>query len=405
MGVRGLPKKNLLGFFRPMNEYVEILNALFSHHAAGKSDFLQVEKIAAYLGTPQSSFPAIHVAGSNGKGSVCLKIAKALEFAGYKVGLYTSPHIHSYTERIQVDGKQISEEEVVSGLHLLFSAAKQLSLHPTFFELTTLLCLLHFQNREVDVAVVETGLGGRLDATRIVNPILSIITSISLEHTHLLGDTVEEIGREKVGICKRDIPLILGPTANLSSVLEIAKNLHCPIAIADFEEGFYDLENKNIARLACKALKEKFTRLTENFIETALVEIPPSRFEQVGSVIFDVAHNPEAFFRLFSEVKKRYPKSFIRSVIGLSADKDIKSCLRIATRYADYITLVQAEGSRAAKTRDMGHMLDSLSYSSYKIEESISAAVHAAEYGEGITVVCGSFYIMDQAKAALFISR
>jgi dihydrofolate synthase/folylpolyglutamate synthase len=388
-----------------MNEYIEVLNTLFSHHAAGKSDLSQVQKIASFLGNPQNAFPAIHVAGSNGKGSVCTKIAKALELSGYKVGLYTSPHIHSYTERIQVQGKQISEEEVVSGLHVLFSVAKQLSLHPTFFELTTLLSLLHFQKMEVDVAVIETGLGGRLDATRVVNPILSIITSISLEHTHLLGDTLEEIGLEKAGICKKDVPLIVGPTANLLSVLAVAKNVSCPISIVPFEEGFYDLENKNVARIACHALKEKFPSLTEDFIETSLLEVPSSRFEQVGSFIFDVAHNPEAFARLFTEVKSRNPKSYIRSVIGLSSDKDIKSCLRIAARYTDQIRLVEAQGSRAAKTRDMARLLDELSYSSYEIAESISAAVQAAEYEEGITVVCGSFYIMDAAKAALLINR
>jgi dihydrofolate synthase / folylpolyglutamate synthase len=388
-----------------MNEYIEVLNTLFSHHAAGKSDLFQVQKIASFLGDPQNAFPAIHVAGSNGKGSVCVKIAKSLQLAGYKVGLYTSPHIHSYTERIQVLGTQISEQEVVSGLHLLFSIAKQLSLHPTFFELTTLLSLLHFQKMEVDVAVIETGLGGRLDATRIVNPILSVITSISLEHTHLLGDTIEEIGREKAGICKNDIPLILGPTANLSSVLAIGENLKCPISRVPSQHGFYDVENKNIARVACNALKEKFPGLTEDLIEMALLEVPSSRFEQVGSFIFDVAHNPEAFARLFTEVKSRYPKSCIRSVIGLSSDKDIKSCLRIAARYTDHITLVQAQGSRSAKARDMARLLDELAYSSYQVAESISAAVQAAEYEEGIIVVCGSFYIMDEAKAALLINR
>ena len=388
-----------------MNDYIHVLNTLFSHHAAGKSDLSQVEKIASFSGNPQNAFPSIHVAGSNGKGSVCVKIAKSLQFAGYKVGLYTSPHIHSYTERIQVQGKQISEQEVVAGLDLLFSIAKQLSLHPTFFELTTLLCLLHFQKMEVDVAVIETGLGGRLDATRVVNPILSIITSISLEHTHLLGDTLEEIGREKAGICKKDIPLILGPTANLSSVLAMAQNSNCPVSIVPLQKGFYDLENKNIARLACNALKEKFPSLTEDFIEKGLLEVPSSRFEEVGSFIFDVAHNPEAFDCLFTEVKSRYPKSFIRSVIGLSSDKDVKSCLRIASRYADHITLVEAQGSRAAKTRDMAHLLDELCYSRYEIAESISAAIQAAEYGEWLTVVCGSFYIMDEAKAALGINR
>ena len=387
-----------------MNEYNQILNILFSHHAAGKSDLSQVEKIAAYLGCPQNTFPAIHIAGSNGKGSVCTKIAKSLELAGYKVGLYTSPHIHSYTERIQVQGEQISEEEVVSGLQLLFSLTKQLSLHPTFFELTTLLCLLHFKHKQVDVAVIETGLGGRLDATRIVSPVLSIITSISLEHTHLLGDTLEKIGREKAGICKKGIPLILGPTANLGSVLEVAENLQCPISMAQSEEGFYDLENRNIARLAGNALKDKFPRLTDELIEKGILEVPSSRFEVIGSFVFDVAHNPEAFLRLFTEVRARYPNTSISSVIGLSSDKDVKSCLSIATAFVDYIILVQAEGSRAAKTRDMARLLDSLSYPSYTIAESISNAMQAAEYRGGVTVVCGSFYIMDEAKGSVLIS-
>lgn len=388
-----------------MDKFSLALERLFSFHIAGKASLPQVEMLAKALGHPEKAFPAIHVAGSNGKGSVCHKIAKALEMSGYKVGLYTSPHLHCYTERIQVNGEDILQEEVVEGLERLFLLCQENLMQPTFFELTTLLSLIHFKRSKIDVAVVETGLGGRLDATRIFQPLLSVITSISLEHMQFLGNTLEEIAREKAGICKSGVSLILGPKAQLRIIEDIARELECPITNVRSVEGSFDAENQEIARAACLQLQNNFLDLQVSYIEEALKQRPPCRLEQIGSVFFDVAHNPDAFRRLFSEVANRFPNKKIHAVIGLSSDKDVGECLQIAASYSSHITLVQAAGPRPSKKEVMAGILNRIGYFSYSVEESISAAVQAVAEMDCISVVCGSFYIMDEAKAALLISR
>jgi len=388
-----------------MDKFSSVLERLFSFHTAGKSSLPQVRQIATALGLNNNTFPVIHVAGSNGKGSVCHKIAKALEMAGYNVGLYASPHLHCYTERIQVNSEKISQEQVIDGLDTLFAYAELNSLKPTFFELTTLLSLIHFRNKQIDVAVVETGLGGRLDATRVYEPSLSIITSISLEHTQLLGNTLDEIAREKAGICKRGVPLILGPKAQLKCISEIVRDLSCPIKNVTFTGMSFDEENQAIAKEALVLLQNTFSRLQVSIIEEALLERPPCRLEKIGSVFFDVAHNPDAFRRLFTEVAKICPNEKIHAVIGLSSDKDVAECLKIAASYAEHITLVQALGSRAAKKEAMAELLNDIGYLSYSLEKSISAALDSAAEIDGVAIVCGSFYIMDEAKSALLINR
>lgn len=388
-----------------MDKFSLAIDRLFSFHTAGKSSLPQVRQIATALGLNNNTFPVIHVAGSNGKGSVCHKIAKALEMAGYNVGLYTSPHLHCYTERIQVNGEKISEQEVVDGLDALFDFAELKSLQPTFFELTTLLSLIHFREKQIDVAVIETGLGGRLDATRVYEPSLSIITSISLEHTQLLGNTIDEIAGEKAGICKRGVPLLLGPKAQLKCISDIAIDLECPVKNVTFIEGSYDEENQRIAKEALEFLQKTFSKLNPSMIEEALLQRPPCRLEKIGSVFFDVAHNPDAFRRLFTEVSKICPNEKIYAVIGLCSDKDVAECLKIAASYADHISLVQAPGSRAAKKEDMAEHLSEIGYFSYSLVESVSAAVESGADTNAVTIVCGSFYIMDEAKSAVLINR
>ena len=183
-----------------MSRYHELTDLLFS--LRGSSDSAPPIHLAQAIGNPQNDFPSIHIAGTNGKGSVASKIAESLTLAGYRVGLFTSPHLFTYRERIQINGELISEEEVVEGLEKLFKIAKT----PSFFEMTTLLAFDYFSKMEVDIAIVEAGLGGRLDATNIVRPILSIITSIDFDHTEILGETLDEIATEKAGIIKKDVP-------------------------------------------------------------------------------------------------------------------------------------------------------------------------------------------------------
>ncbi|MCB1113166.1 MAG: bifunctional folylpolyglutamate synthase/dihydrofolate synthase [Chlamydiia bacterium] len=243
---------------------------------------------------------AIHIAGTNGKGSVSIKIAKGLEASGYKVGLYTSPHIACFRERIQINGKKIPEEAVL----------KLLPDHEegSFFEITTWLAFRWFCEEQVDYAVIETGLGGRWDATNIIRPILSIITSIGMDHTEILGDTLEKIATEKGGIIKPGVPVISGPKAD-----------YYPEALrvtGDFKT--YEEEN-------CAIAKRALEWLGVSTIEEGLKARQPCRMEWVlGRVLFDVAHNPPAFEKLAKELKGQK----FSVVAFFSPDKDQSSCLR-----------------------------------------------------------------------------
>ncbi len=357
------------------------------------------------LGNPQEGLLAVHVAGSNGKGSVCLKIATALEAAGYRVGLFTSPHLHCYVERIQVCSELISFEKVEGWLQYLYAMAQGMGIALNFFQYTTLLSMLYFKEMQVDIAVIETGIGGRLDATRVYNPVLCVITSISLDHTRLLGDSKELIAKEKAGICKRNIPLVLGPKASLAPIFEMARSLDCTVLIAEQSDGSYDKENQGIANLACAQLTTLFPKLSAQAIAQGVAYRPSCRMEQIGSFLFDVAHNPDAFHRVFQDIKQRFHDAKVSSMIGMSSDKDVAGCLAIAMQYCAQIFLVQAEGARAAPKEYLAAVLESMGYFDYMICDSIADAIQ--EMGndqDSIQVVCGSFYIMDAAKKALSIA-
>ena len=200
--------------------YPDVINYLYNATplfskigaAAYKPGLDTALKLSKAFGDPHRSFPIIHVAGTNGKGSVCHTLASILQKAGYNVGLYTSPHLIDFRERIRVNGQMISEDKVVGFVEDYIK--KKLDLSPSFFELTTIMAFDYFRTKQIDVAVVETGLGGRLDTTNIVTPILSIITNISKDHTAQLGNTLECIASEKAGIIKDNVPVVIGSYQN-----------------------------------------------------------------------------------------------------------------------------------------------------------------------------------------------
>ncbi len=358
-----------------------------------------------FLGFPHRAYPCIHVAGTNGKGSVVTKIAKALELAGYKVGRYTSPHIEDFRERIQVQGAWISEEAVVKGMQALFDFIDRQSIPATFFELSTLLAFDYFRAQKVDVAVIETGLGGRLDATNIIHPILAVITSISRDHTDLLGETLDEIAAEKAGILKSAVPLVLGARAALKPILERAQELSCACIVAATEPGFYDAENRAIAREALKLLSSQFS-LPSDAIEEGLNFRPPCRFEKVGDLIFDVAHNPDGFQHLVEALDTLYPDRLVYAVLGMSKDKEYRKCLDIIAGRAEKIFLVQANSSRAATVHELREALRERGYLDiYEGKNSpstVKLAVEKAKEAGALLLLCGSFFIMEEARQAIF---
>ena len=222
-------------------DYQETLDWMFSHlpmyqrigKAAYKADLFTTIDLLDKLDNPQEKFKAIHVAGTNGKGSVCHLLASILQEADYKTGLYTSPHLKDFRERIKINGEMISEEEVMDFIEKHKKLFEELK--PSFFEMTVAMAYDHFANEQVDFAILETGMGGRLDSTNISNPVLTVITNIGYDHLHFLGDTIEKIAGEKAGIVKKDIPLVVGKKQEESSRIfeKVAREKNAPLSYAD----------------------------------------------------------------------------------------------------------------------------------------------------------------------------
>jgi dihydrofolate synthase/folylpolyglutamate synthase len=354
-----------------------------------------MQKLCALYDNPQDTFSVIHVAGTNGKGSVCEKIGKALESQGYRTGLYTSPHIESFCERIRLDDAMISEEEVVE----LYSEIEQkIDSSSTFFEIATLMAFLYFQKQQIHVAVIETGLGGTWDATNVVTPILSVITSIGFDHTEILGSTLEEICQAKAGIIKTDIPVVIGPSVPYTWIR--------PIATAELyqapEEGDYELENEATSQLAMNLITRDFP-LDEASIKEGLKAKPPCRFERhtlEKQVILDVAHNPQGFVRLIELLQKEYPEHSYRFVCGFSKDKRIKDCSELIQKSASAIHLVSGSHERLASVEEIqkAFTLDSSIFPEKSIAEGIQHALKAPIEKPEVVVITGSFFIMQEAK-------
>lgn len=432
--------------------YEQLVQRLYqvNRFTAVKLGLENMQHLNDAFGNPASRFEVVHVAGTNGKGSVAFKIAKALERSGYRTGLFVSPHVSCFRERVQVNGELISEQEVCATLSEIFNVSAQLRIPATFFELTTMLAFQHFAKQNVDCVVLEAGLGGRLDSTNIVTPALSVITSIGMDHTRILGNSIPEIAREKAGIIKPRVPVVIGPHAPLELMQEHATKQQAPLVQvplrASFEED-YNAENTAIAREAClqlnalshrgRAASELMIDLDSKRVASALESRPPCRFQVVHlvrpnskerkvSVVLDVAHNPPAIERLVQLLRKRFPSHKYRFVCGFSADKDMGHVMTtiasvIDTSGCDAETKAQLVRSRmhlVKANHPRGASLDEINdaltrsetgraFGTFEcissIKDGVDAALAAARRSkeEEVVVVCGSVFLMAEARQAL----
>jgi len=404
-----------------------------------------INRLHDELGSPLKCFKTVHVAGTNGKGSVSWKIAKGLEAAGIRTGLFVSPHISCFRERIQVNGQLISEQAVESSLPDILHICQNKRIPATFFELTTALAFCHFQNEKVDAVVLEAGIGGRLDATNIVHPILSVITSIGLEHTRILGSTIEAIAWEKAGIMKSGVPVLLGSQTPTFFLEECAKYSGSPVYhAADFvddssvsrnnpeaEQNDFDVINSIIAEAALKVLsRSEFQgKNWKGALDAASASRPPCRFEcltihqrplttkgQPVSVVLDGAHNPDAMQKLFWKLAQTYPNKKYRLVMGISCDKDTYSCLSLALRYTtpDCLHFAQAPHPRAKPVLELIQQasqinsavaLENQVIKPDNVREIVERALTKIDSSNEVLVIFGSFFIMVDARIALGIQE
>jgi len=394
-----------------MSQLEKLLESFFAENSFEKYSTrvpspVLMQKLDEDLGRGSTCYPIIHVAGTNGKGSVVGKIAAACEAAGYKVGVYTSPHLYTPHERIRINQEMISSKDLTHYVELVVEKAKAHDAALHFFEIMTAVAFRYFADKKVDVAIVEVGIGGLEDATNFITPILSIITSISLDHTKVLGKTLEEIAIQKAGIIKQDIPVVLGPSAYRESILQVAK-LRYAYVIASTESGFsFDEENSAIAKHSLNYLKG-FFRLQEKDILAGLKVMPPCRLEIWSTkisqvVIFDVAHNPGGFTKLFSTIQTTFGKRDIHLVLGLGKNKELLECLQVITKQVKTIHLVPAVHDKLVDPKTLAAFLESMGYFDYFMHREVDDVAREVFQlpCEDIVVVAGSFYIMAEMKEA-----
>lgn len=380
--------------------YEQLVQKIMNHEAGSRNDLSVIESLLETYGNPHLAYPTIHIAGTNGKGQVAGKVYRALSSAGYRVGLFISPHVRDYAERITIDGEKISQQQLTDFYRDLEALCNKLSHKINFFEFTTLFGFRHFQKNQVDIAVIETGLGGRVDSTNVVKPLVSAVTSVSMDHADMLGETIEEIAKEKAGVIKEKTPVVIGPRAKFPTLFETAHALGAPISIVEKQSCFYDTENQAIAKEILSLISEPFP-IKETDLKEGMSYCLPCRFEKRGSVIYDVAHNPDAFARLTGALNHLYPYRKFRFLIGMSKNKDLKGCLEQIDRVCEHVHFVKAHPTRGAEPEELAALFEKISTCPYTIETSVCEgaknAKAALQKGQ-LLVVCGSFYLMREAS-------
>ena len=320
--------------------------------SAFKKDLTNIILFARVLGNPHNNFKSIHVAGTNGKGSTSHMLASILQEANYKVGLYTSPHLKDFRERIKINGSEIPEQEVIDFISRNKGFLEENKL--SFFEMTVGMALDYFSKQKVDIAIIEVGLGGRLDSTNIITPVLSVITNIGLDHTQMLGNSLEEIAFEKAGIIKPGIPVIIGETQpeTIPVFTEVAARMDAEIIFSeDFPatnltsdlKGNYQKHNIQTVITAIEKLTENGWKISGDDIYNGLLKVRVNtglrgRWDVLQTnpmVICDTAHNKEGLRYVFEQLKEeKYEKLHI--VFGVVSDKDLGSILPLFPKPATY---------------------------------------------------------------------
>ena len=366
-----------------------------------------MRRLLVALDEPQKSLKVIHVAGTNGKGSVCAMLDSLARSAGIRTGLFTSPHLVRFNERIQVDGNPIGDDSVVSGLHRIRERLDD-DYYPTFFEITTALALDYFRAVNVDLVILETGLGGRLDATNIVTPLASVLTSIDLDHQRWLGNTIDEIALEKAGIIKPAIPVVSVPQiAQVRSVIEkVALERSAPLyyvnrPISDMFVGLPGSHQRINAAVACETLVHAGFHLTEEERREGLANVFwPGRFQRLGTrIVLDGAHNPAASQRLIETWEECVGKERSTIIFGGLREKDLLQMLSVLSKIAARFYIVPVQSRRAAVTDEIQALVpENVPSSTFN---SVTDALELAQESDDLILVTGSLFLVGEVLAIL----
>lgn len=382
------------------------------------------------LGNPQAKYPIIHVAGTKGKGSTSALCASALTAAGYKVGLYTSPHLEDYVERIQIDGSPLTHERLATLVDVIRPAVAKIP-KLTTFEITTAIAFLAFAEANVDASVIEVGLGGRLDATNIVTPRVSVITSLSMDHMAVLGDTLAKIAGEKAGIIKGGIPVVSSPQKEeaIGVLLRVAREKNAPLTLIGREVQYQSLSASldgqkflihhseflipllgshqlTNAATAYAALKASGINVSDEAIQTGFSQVKwPARFEvarREPPVIFDSAHNDDSFAKLRETLDAFFPGRPVYLIFGASEDKNLAGMLREMKPKIRKLIVTRADHPRALEVEKIQSLADALEVpneAAAPVKAALARALELSALDGSIVLSAGSMFVTAEVMA------
>lgn len=403
----------------------------------------RIEALLAQLDYPERKFRSVHVAGTNGKGSTTAYLSSVLSEAGIRTGMYSSPHLQDYPERIKINGEEITQQQFADTIETVRQAAEIIQTSgmdsPTEFEVLTAMAFLWFARQQVDIVVVEVGLGGLLDSTNVILPLISLITNVTLDHMDRCGDTVEAIAEHKAGIIKQGIPVITGASGGALSVIEQTakiKGAACYVLnrdffVADFgyESGWqhfslrsnsdkaavyrsrilgrHQADNAALAILACNLLAQSEPRLTQRAIAEGIAKaFWPARFEIIDGappVILDGAHNPDGIRVLRQTLDELYPGRPLVFLFGVLADKDYIQMMRLLFHSVDRVVVVRPNSQRAAQASQVAAEITEY-VAAVQVADSIVAGLRQARLWagpDGIVCVAGSLYMIGEARRSV----
>ena len=407
--------------------------------AAYKPDLTNTIRLCEAIGNPQHQFKSIHIAGTNGKGSTSHMLASILQTAGYKTGLYTSPHLVDFRERIKIDGVYCTKEFVVEFTQKIKPLIA--TIQPSFFEITVAMAFSYFAAQKVDIAVIEVGLGGRLDSTNIITPEVSIITNIGLDHTQFLGDTIAQIASEKAGIIKKDVPCIVSEYTEETKPVFDAAAIHTSLAygselftILDIKyahdylgvqvlnkktediqtyqldlNGSYQAKNLQGVLGAVSILQTKGWKITNQHILDGLSHVKKNtglygRWQMIGTnptTVVDVAHNVAGIQTLLAQIKLVNHQQ-LHIVFGMVKDKDIDSVLALLpTQATYYFTQAQIERAIDATELQQKARAHDLKGNTYQTVNAAIAAAQKQAQATDLIVVCGSVFLVGEIEGII----
>ena len=397
---------------RPSLTYKDTLAWLYSLQRFGiKLGLENIRRLLTELHVDLCDRTVIHVAGTNGKGSVCAMIDSILRAQNYRTGLFTSPHLITFRERIRVNGEMISEDAVANGLTTIRDLVHKWDPHPTFFEVTTALALKYFYEAKIDIVILETGLGGRLDATNAIQSDVSVITPIDFDHEKWLGKSLREIASEKAGIIKPNVPVVCGPQRPEAEEVIRARAAECEAPLQFVNEsyqrspvGLSGEYQKQNAVLAIAALRAAKIDIDDSSIARGLATVDwPARFQRWDDrVVIDGAHNPSAARVLAQTWRETFGDQRASLILAILSDKDLRGICEALVPITDSVLLPKIRSERAASPEDLARTVSTVTPPlPYSITDSIADALALARTKPNPILLTGSLHFAGEALAYL----